>query len=214
GDTAFAGDPKLVEDFARLGEGETGRPAERLRNVLDDAPVLPRLTRTVDGLVDLDDASFNLGHRAFVFLLKTARQHDCGVPRRVVQEEVDRGVELELVETTRDEGIVGKRHLRVEADREEPFDLSSIDLAKELIRVDARARKLLLFDAPDARHVAAVLGVADIAPARQLIAFLPMLAAALSVGLANDRAVAALRLADPSRGQDEIDGGEGVLDPI
>src|SRR4029434_310425 len=149
GDTAFAGDPKLVEDFARLGEGETGRPAERLRDVLDDAPVLPRLTRTVDGLVDLDDAPFNLGHGAFVFFLQTSRQHGIRVPRRVVHEEVDGGVELELVETTRDEAVVGQRNLWVETDREEPLDLPSIDLAKQLIRVDSGTWQILLVDTPD-----------------------------------------------------------------
>jgi hypothetical protein len=42
-----------------------------------------------------------------VLFVQAAGQHDVGVPRRIVEEEVDRHEELELVETTRDEVIVG-----------------------------------------------------------------------------------------------------------
>ena len=76
-----------------------------------------RLARAVDRLVDLDDAAFDLRHRALVFFLQAAGQHDVGVARGVVEEEVDRDEELELVEAARDERVVGQRDLRVEADR-------------------------------------------------------------------------------------------------
>ena len=82
---------------------------------------------------------------------------------------------------------------------EQPLDLARVDLAEHLVRVDARAGHVLLVDAPDAGDVLAVLGVGDVAPARELIALLPVLASALAVGLADDRAVAALRLADAAR---------------
>ena len=125
GDAAFAGDAQLLEDLARLVEGEAVRPAERLRDVLDDAPVLARLARAVHGLVDLDDAPLDLRHRPFVFLVQAAGQHDVGVPGGVVEEEVDGGVELELLEAARDEGVVRQRHLRVEADRQQALDLAA-----------------------------------------------------------------------------------------
>ena len=134
----------------------------------------------------------------FVLLVQAARQHDVRVPGRVVEEEVDRGVELQLLEAARDEGVVRQRDLRVEADREQPLDLAAIDLAEQLVGIDAGAGQLLLVDPPDAGDVAPMLRVADVAPARELIALLPVLAAALPVGLADDRAVAALRLADPA----------------
>src|SRR5262249_34034335 len=67
-------------------------------------------------------------------------------------------------------------------------------------------------DSPDRRDVLPVLRIADIAPAGQLVALLAMFPSALSVGLTSDRAVAALRLADPPSGQHEIDRAKGVLD--
>ena len=60
----------------------------------------------------------------------------------------------------------------------------------------------------------AMLGIADVAPAGKLIALLPVLAAALAVGLTDDRAVAALRLADAAGGEHEIDRAERVLDAV
>ena len=72
-----------------------------------------------------------------------------------------------------------------------------------LVGRDARERRLV--DSPDTRDVAPVLGVADVAPARELIALLPVLAPALAVGLADDGAVAALWLADAAGREDEVD---------
>lgn len=46
-----------------------------------------------------------------------------------------------------------------------------------------------------------MFGICDLAPPRELIAFLPVLATSLTVALTDDRAVAALRLADPARGE-------------
>ena len=59
-----------------------------------------------------------------------------------------------------------------------------------------------------------MIGIADVAPARQLIALLPVLATALPVGLTDDRAVAALRLADPARREHQVDRAEAVLDAV
>src|SRR5262245_4362608 len=68
----LAGDAKLLEDLAWMGECEAMRPAERVCDVLDNAPVLARITRTVHGLVDLDDAPLDLRYCPFVFLLEAA----------------------------------------------------------------------------------------------------------------------------------------------
>ena len=59
-------------------------------NVLDDPPVLPRLARALNRLVDLDDAALDLRDQAFVLLLQAARQYHVGMARGVVQEEIDR----------------------------------------------------------------------------------------------------------------------------
>ncbi len=52
----------------------------------------------VDGGVDLDDAALAAGRGALVLLVQRAGQHDVGVLGGLGQEEVDDGVELELVE--------------------------------------------------------------------------------------------------------------------
>ena len=59
-----------------------------------------------------------------------------------------------------------------------------------------------------------MLGVGDVAPARELVALLPVLAAALAVGLADDGAVAALGLADAAGGEHEVDRAERVLHAV
>jgi hypothetical protein len=91
GQTAFAGPAQLLEDRARTVEGEAVWTLERSGDVLDDAPVLPRLAGTVDCLVDLDDAPFDLRHEPFILFVQAARQDDVGVAGRVAEEEIDRG---------------------------------------------------------------------------------------------------------------------------
>src|SRR5262245_30369336 len=59
-----------------------------------------------------------------------------------------------------------------------------------------------------------MLWVADVAQARQLIALLTVLAAALPVRLTHNRAVAALRFADPARGENEVDRAKRILDTV
>src|SRR5690606_7044615 len=137
-DAALAGDAELLEDLARALERESMWTPERAGDVLDDSPVLACIAGTLDGLIDLDDAAFDLRDRAFVFFLQAARQHDVGVARGVVQEEVDRDEEVELLERAGDELVVGQRHLRVAADRDEAFDPARVVLAEELVRLNAR----------------------------------------------------------------------------
>src|SRR4029079_12453304 len=83
-DAALARDPQLFEDRPRTVEGEAVRPSQRAGEILDDAPVLARLARTVHRLVDLDDAPLDLSDRPFVFLLQAPGKDDIGVAGRVV----------------------------------------------------------------------------------------------------------------------------------
>src|SRR5262245_54391845 len=214
GDAAAAGDTKFLENLARTAEGEACRTLQRDRNVLDDPPVLARLSGTRHRLVDLDDAAFDLCDRPFILLVKAAGQDDVGVTRRVVQEEIDRRVELQLVETASDEVVVGERDLRIEADRQQPFDFAAIDLAEHLVGIDTWSGQLAFLNAPDAGNVAAMLGIGDVTPPGQLIALLPVLTTALAIRLTDDGAVAALGLADAARGEDEVDGAERVLHAV
>ena len=83
-----------------------------------------RLAGRVDGLVDLDDAPLAGRDRALVLLVQRPGQHDVGVVRRLGQEEVDDGVELELVERLGGERGVRRGDRRVEADRQQALDLA------------------------------------------------------------------------------------------
>src|SRR5262245_20364025 len=59
-----------------------------------------------------------------------------------------------------------------------------------------------------------MLGIADIPPPGKLIALLSVLAAALAVRLADDRAVTTFRFADSSRREHQIDRAERVLHAV
>ena len=215
GDAARRGPAQLLEDFARAREGEAAFAAEGRGDVLDDAPVLPGVAGAIDGLVDLDDPAFDLRDGALVLLVQRAGQHDVGVAGRLVEEEVDADVELELVEHARDESAVRQRHLGVEADAEQAADLAAVDQAEDLVGVHAGAPgNSSGADAPDLGDVLAVLGLADVAAAGKLVALLAVLAPALAVALAGDGRVAAVGPADPARGQDHVDGAQAVLDAV
>src|SRR5262249_9337305 len=214
GDAAGRRPPDLVEDLARSRELEAVRPSERAGDVLDDAPVLTRIPRARDRPVDLDDAPLRGGDRPLVLLLLRPGQHDVRVARGVVQEEVDRDVELETLELGAHEVAVGERHQRVEAHAEQAADLPGGDLAERLVGVDPGVRQRLRVDAPHRRHVGAVLRVLDVAAARKLIALLSVLPAALAVALSRDRRVPAVRPADAPRRQHEVDGAEDVLHAV
>src|SRR5581483_6088020 len=121
-----------VEDLARRREGEAAGTSERGRDVLDNPPVLSRLAGAVDRLVDFDDTALHLRDRAFVLLLEAAGQDDVGVARRVVEEKVDGGVELQFLEGALNERAVGQRHLWVEADRQQAPDLAGLDFSEQL----------------------------------------------------------------------------------
>src|SRR5438093_13288315 len=131
--------------------------------------------------------------------------------RRLVQKEVDRDEELQLVETTRDESIVRQGDLRIEADTKEPANLAAIDAAKHLVNIDAGLRNLLRLDAPNRGDVLAMLCVTDVAHARKLVTLLAVFTSALTITLTGDRCVAAAFAADASRGQHNVDRAQHVL---
>src|SRR5262249_57772212 len=74
--------------------------------------------------------------------------------------------------------------------------------------------ELFWADTPDLRHVTAMLRISDIARAGQLIAFLAVLASALSVALARDGRIAAAQPPNASRCQHDVDRPQHVLHPM
>src|SRR5207253_791793 len=86
-----------------------------------------------------------------------------------------------------------------------------INLAKNFIRINAGLRQLFGTNAPDLCDISAMLRVSQIAHAGQLVALLAVLAPALAVGLAGDRAVSASFAAYAARRQHKVDRAEHVL---
>ena len=211
GGAAGGGEAQLLEDLLGAGVSEVLALAETVGEVDEDPPVHPRIAGRVDGLVDLDDATLAGRGGAFVFLVQRPGQHDVGVVGRLRQEEVDDGVELEPIERLRGELCVGRRHSRVEADRQQPLDLPGVDRLDDLLGGDPLTRDLVLVAAPHRRDVGPVVGVRDVAVAGELVALVAMFPTALAVALPGDRRHAAPRLAVLAGGQAEVDRGQHVL---
>jgi len=83
GDVAFRRHALLIEDFTRLVESEAALAVHRAGDILNDAPILFRVARRIDRLVDLDDSAFDLRDDSFILFVQRAWQDDIGVMRRL-----------------------------------------------------------------------------------------------------------------------------------
>ena len=110
--------------------------------------------------------------------------------------------------------LLGRETTRVEANRDEPFDLAPVNCLHKFICGEPFSRQFFFVDAPDLADVTPVLGIFDVTVAGKLIALMTMLAPALAVALAGDRGVAAIRLANAAGREHEIDAGNHVLDSL
>ena len=110
---------------------------------------------------------------------------------------------------------VGQRHQRVEADREQRLDLAAVDRLHDLDAPMSPARGISSGAMPQTRATCsrAAGSVIERWPG-QLIALLPVLAAALAVALAGDHHAARALAADVAGGQAEVDHRQAVLDAL
>ena len=81
---------------------------------------------------------------------------------RFGEEEVDHGVELELVERLAGEVRIGRRHERVEADRQQALDGAVVDRFDQLLRRQALAGDVGFVAVPHLGHRGTVLRVGDV----------------------------------------------------
>ena len=86
--------------------------------------------------------------------------------------------------------------------------------AQQLDRGQSHAGQAVGVDAPDPGDVCASNGIVDPAVAGQLVAFLPVLATALSVALAGEGAVAGVSGADEAEHEAEVDRGGGRVGAV
>src|SRR2546425_1081770 len=69
--------------------------------------------------------------------------------RRLVQKEIDGYIELELVQHALNEVVIGQRHFRIEANREQAANFIAIDFAKDFVDVDSGFRNFFFGYASD-----------------------------------------------------------------
>src|SRR5690554_2339630 len=210
----LGGDAQLLEHLSGVCEGHAVFATQRAGNILNDRPIPARLARALDRPVDLDNAPLKLRDRALVLLLQRPRQDDIGKTSGLVEEEVDRNVEVELLEHAPDEVVIGKRNHRVKANAQQALDLPTIDEAEDLVGIGAGLGQLLGSHVPEFGDMRAMLGIAKVAPSRKLVAFLAVLAPALAVSLPGDRAVAAVFAAQAAAGEHNVDRAKNVLHPV
>ena len=165
GHPALRSPPQLSEHLGWLGKGEAAFPPQCFGNVLNDPPILPCVARAVNGFIDLDDAALGGCHRAFVFFVQRTGQDDVGVARRLVEEKINRHVEVELFQLRPHIIVVRQRDHRIEAETQQPFDLAALDLAEDLIGIHARLGQFIRCHAPDSRNVGAMFGIRQVATA-------------------------------------------------
>ena len=110
--------------------------------------------------------------------------------------------------------IVRQRYQRIEADRKQPADFASVDLAEDFVGIDAGLRQFGRIDAPHLGHMGAMLRVGQIAAAGKLVALLAMFAPALAIGLAGNRGIAAAFAANPAGGEHDVDRAQHILDAM
>ena len=85
------------------------------------------------GLPDPRDPALGGGHGAFLLLMQGAGEDDVRVVRGFVEEKIDRAVEFQLLHRFADEVVVGQGDDRVEADRDQPFDLAPVNCLDKFV---------------------------------------------------------------------------------
>ena len=156
---------------------------------------------------------FEIGHRAFLLRPLRGRQHDVGQFRRLRWKEVGDHEKVELLQAIDHVVRIGGRDHRVRAHDKQPAN--AVGLAgrvEQLVGRLARRRQVGLGNAPGGGDVVSRRRIVNRSIARQLIRFLPVLAATLPVALPRQGAETAERAADLSKRKREIDERKHVVD--
>ena len=209
---ALGGDAQFVEDFLGRIVGEMLFRAEPLGDFQQDAGVGARIARRIHRLADAHDATLGRGDRAVFLLVKRTGQNEIGVAGGFVEEEINADVVFQFLQRLADHVVVRQRDERVEADADQPLDLAAMNRLHDFVGGESFAGHVLFVNAPHLADVFAMLGILDVAVARKLVALVAVFASALAVTLTGDGGVAAVRFADASGGEHEIDAGQHVLD--
>jgi hypothetical protein len=79
--SATRGVAELLEDLARLAIGEELLLAKSARQIADDLGIAAGIGGWIDGLADMDDATFRTARDALFLLLQAARRPNIPAPR-------------------------------------------------------------------------------------------------------------------------------------
>jgi hypothetical protein len=194
-----------------MSKGKILFGAEAAGEFEQDFGIPARLPRRRHGLPDARHPTLGGGHGAFLLLVQRPGENDVCVVRGFVEEKINRAVEFQFLQRLADHVVVGQRDDRIEANRDEPFDLASVDRLHELIRGEPFSRQLFFLDPPDLADVTPMLGVFDVPVAWELVALVAVLASALAIALTGNRSVAAIWLANAAGGEHQINAGAHVL---
>ncbi len=204
--------------FGEAGFGiddEAGAAAEPGRDPVQDVGVGPHAFGRCHGLGPANDTPFEVRHRAVLLGPLRGRQHDIGAGRRLRQERVRHDEEFELVDVATQPSGVGARHDDVgREDHHASHGAAGTRSVEDLAGRHPRFRQRVGVDTPDGRDLGAMSRVGDLTIAGKLVGLLAVFAAALSVSLAGETAVAAERLAGLTERQDEVDESQDVVDAL
>src|SRR5207245_6845056 len=215
GGPALAGAAQLLEDFARTGIAETVSVTEACGDVAQHFDVRPRSRWRGLGAAAAHRPALELRHRSFFLGPLRRWQYDVRQRRRLGEEEVGDGEKVERTQPRFDPPRIGRGHDGVRAnDQQRPHSVRLAQRRGQLVGGAARAGDLLLLDLPDLCEMAPRRGIVDAPVAGELIGFLPVLAAALSVALPGQAAVAGEGPALPAEGERDVDESERVGDSL
>src|SRR5262249_38546556 len=211
---ALGRDAQLFEDVTRRREGKIFLLAEPMRELHQDLRIGAGIAWRIDRFVDLHHSPFAGAHHAVLLFLQAPGEYDIGMLGGLRKKKVDGAEKLQLFERIPDVPGIRQRDQRVETNREQSFDLSTVNRFHDLDRRIARVGQTVWIDAPYFADVSAGLRIFDVPLARQLVALLPVLAAALSIALARDHIRTGAFSTDLTGCQAQVDDREDILHTV
>ena len=202
------GPAELGEDLLRVG-AERHRRADPLGQPGDHLEVGAHAGRRLDRALAQDHPALEVGHGAGLLGPLGHRQHHVGQRGGLAHHEVGDDQQVERRQPVGDVVRVGSGHHDVAAeDQQRPRAVRGAERVEQLVRRAPRSGQRLRVHAPHAGDVGARRRVVDHPVAGQLVGLLPVLAAALTVALAGETAVAGERRAGQPQRERDVDPGQ------
>ena len=186
--------------------------AETIGKRFQDLVVGPDTVRWSFDPAPENDASFEVGHRPFLFGPLGDGQDNIGERGGLGEEQVGDDEKVEIGKAIDERNRSGRRDDDIRAHHKQALDASGgAERVQQFASRKAGFWQLGWVDSPYRRDFGAMAGIVESAVARELVGLLAVLAAALAIALSRQCGVAAKRLARLAERQDEIDEGQNVV---